>query len=57
MKDKIEDSKKRLGLWIDFVEYEDLRKECREYNKENLTDMTINSYVLKVLRERNRVIG
>lgn len=47
-----EDSKKRLGLWIDLVEYEELRKECREYNKANLTGLTINSYVLRLLRER-----
>lgn len=49
-----EDSKKRLGLWVDFIEYEELRRECREYNKENLTDLTINSFVLRLLRERIR---
>ena len=47
-----EDSKKRLGLWIDFVEYEELRNECREYNRENHTDLTINRFVLRLLRER-----
>ena len=47
------DKKKRLGLWIDKVEYELLAKECREYNRKNGLSMTVNKYILKVLRERH----
>lgn len=44
--------KKIVGLWMEKVEYEQLRKECKEYNNDNMTDLTVNSYVLKLLRDR-----
>ena len=47
-----EDEKMRIGLWMGKVDYEQLRKDCKDYNFDNMTDLTVNKYILKLLRDR-----
>ncbi len=47
------DSKRHLGLWIDKTEFEQLKKKCKEYNEEYGLEMSVNRFILMILRTRD----
>ena len=45
------ESKKTLSLWMTITEFDKLEKDCQAFNQKNGLELSVNRYVLKILRE------